>query len=283
MTSSGVPRADFDALLGAESVPWQSFATLDALRRHTVGLLSSLVPTNGVAWNEVDVDHGRVEAVMEPDLVTDDRAAAFVSHMGDHPVIATLFSLVTAGPTPSRTSSTRGNSMPPASISTSTGIWGRRTRSPSSSPTPASSWGSRPTRGPRGFSDRECYILNALRPHLVQAYRNAEDPRLPTLPRRDGSAGRARWRRSEPPRPQWGPRALDTAGLEESFARWFERPSSGPLPETVCVHGCTTHTCRGPLRCLWSSTVTAATPASKWCRCPTATRCSCRRCTATRR
>ena len=30
-------------------------------------------------------------------------------------------------------------------------------------------------RGRRGFSERDRRILNTLRPHLVQAYRNAED------------------------------------------------------------------------------------------------------------
>ena len=78
---------DFDALLRAVG-SLAEFRDLDALRHHTVALLPSLVSTNGVAWNEVDVEHGRVEAVMESGLVTEETAAAFVTHMGDHPVIA---------------------------------------------------------------------------------------------------------------------------------------------------------------------------------------------------
>ncbi len=232
MTSLGVPRADFDALLHAVG-SLAEFRELDSLRRHTVGLLRSLVSTNGVAWNEVDVEHGRVEAVMEPDLVTEDTAAAFISHMGDHPVIAHV--------------NATGDGRPYA-ISDfldrrafhATGLYqhfyrhlGAEDQISFILPDPRFVVGIALNRGRRGFSDRERHILNALRPHLVQAYRNAEDfsrlqrsvTGMEALVERGGE-GLVMLDRSGAPE-HWTPRA------EASFARWFGCRRSDHLPERV--------------------------------------------------
>jgi hypothetical protein len=102
-------------------------------------LLASLVPTNGAAWNEVDVERGRVEAVMEPHLVTEETAAAFISHMGDHPVITHVNATRDGRPYAISDFLATREFHATGSISTSSGIWEPRTRSHSSCPNRASS------------------------------------------------------------------------------------------------------------------------------------------------
>lgn len=87
MSSANLSSSDLDAVLSAVG-SLAEFRDLDALRHHTVGMLPSLMPSNGVAWNEMDTTRDRIEAVMEPDLISEERAAVFTSHMGDHPVIS---------------------------------------------------------------------------------------------------------------------------------------------------------------------------------------------------
>ncbi len=232
MTSFGVPRVDFDALLRAVG-SLAEFRDLDALRHHTVALLPSLVSTNGVAWNEVDVEHGRVEAVMEPGLVTEETAAAFVTHMGDHPVIAHVNA--TGDRRPYAISDFLGTREFHA-----TGIYQHFYRHVGAEdqisfilPDPRFVVGIALNRGRRGFSERDRRILNTLRPHLVQAYRNAED--FSRLQRsvagmealvEQGGDGLILLDRSGAPE-HWTPRA------EDSFARWFESKRSAHLPAPV--------------------------------------------------
>jgi DNA-binding CsgD family transcriptional regulator len=151
------------------------FRDLDSLRRHTVDLLPSLVPTNAIGWNEVDIEGNRITAVMEPDLYSEEGAAAFMTNIGDHPVIARY--------------NATGDGRPYAisDFLTSqefhaTGIYRHFYRHLDAEdqisfilPDPRLIIGIALNRDRRGFTKRERRMLNALRPHLVQAYRNAED------------------------------------------------------------------------------------------------------------
>lgn len=82
MPSVGVPRADLDALMRVVG-SFAQFRELDALRQHTVAVLTTLMPSNAVGWNEVETERGRIVAVMEPDLYTEEAAATFMEHIGD--------------------------------------------------------------------------------------------------------------------------------------------------------------------------------------------------------
>jgi DNA-binding CsgD family transcriptional regulator len=232
LPSLSVPRADFDALLRVVG-SLAEFRDLDALRHHTVEIVPSLVPTNGVAWNEVDTERGRVEAVMEPYLVSEELAEAFVAYMGDHPVIA------------NHTSTGDGR---PYAISDflntrafhATGIYRHFYRQLDAEdqisfilPDPRFTIGIALNRERRGFSVRERQILNTLRPHLVQAYRNAEDfsrlqrslAGMEALVEQGGEGLILLDRRGSPE--HWTPRAQDT------FSRCFSGWSPGRLPEPV--------------------------------------------------
>jgi DNA-binding CsgD family transcriptional regulator len=151
------------------------FRDLDSLRRHTVDLLPSLVPTNLIAWNEVDVERDRITAVMEPERYSEKGAAAFMTHLADHPVINHY--------------SATGDRRPYA-ISDfmtaeefhATGIYrnfyrhlGAEDQISFILPDPRLIIGIALNRDRRGFSQGERRTLNVLRPQLVQAYRNAED------------------------------------------------------------------------------------------------------------
>lgn len=87
MPTVGALRADFDSLLRAIG-SLAELRDLEALRHHTVAVILSLLPTDAVAWNEVDPQRGLIEAVMEPDLYSEESVAAFMKHVGDHPLIS---------------------------------------------------------------------------------------------------------------------------------------------------------------------------------------------------
>jgi DNA-binding CsgD family transcriptional regulator len=233
MPSVGVPRTDFDALLQAiES--FAEFRDLDELRHHTVAILPALVPANALAWNEIDTERDRIEAVVEPaHLFTDDSAKAFMAHIGDHPLV-------------SRYNAT-GDGRPQA-ISDyltaaefhATGIYQHFYRTIGAEdqiafvlPEPRFIVGIALNRSRRGFSMRERQILNALRPHLVQAYRNAEDfsrlqRSVTAMEVLVEQAGEGLILLDRHGRPEFAsPRA---AG---AFDRWFGAVAPGRLPEPV--------------------------------------------------
>lgn len=232
LPSLSVPRADFDALLRAVG-SLAEFRDLDALRQHTVGIIPSLVPTNGVAWNEVDTERGRIEAVMEPDLVSEELAAAFATHIADHPVIAHHSATDDGRPYAiSDFLSTREFH--------ATEIYQHFYRQLGAEdqiafilPDPRFVIGIALNRARRGYSERERQILNELRPHLVQAYRNAEDfsrlqrsvAGMEALVEQGGEGLVLLDRRGSPE--HWSPRAQDT------FGRWFSGSRPGCLPEEV--------------------------------------------------
>ncbi len=232
MSRDGPPSNDVDALLAAVG-SLAEFRNLVSLRRHTVDLLPSLVPSNAVAWNEVDVERDRIEAVMEPDLYSEASAAAFMRHIGDHPVIARY--------------NATGDGRPYA-ISDfltaqefhATGIYrhfygplGAEDQISFILPDPRLMIGIALNRDRRGFSQRERGILNALRPHLVQAYRNAEDfsrlqrsvAAMQTLVEADGE-GLVLLDRD---------RRIDhcTPTARAIFERWFDGFGTAVLPEPI--------------------------------------------------
>jgi DNA-binding CsgD family transcriptional regulator len=232
LASYVVSRSDFDVLLRAVG-SLAEFRDLDALRHHTVEVLPTLVATNAVAWNEVDTERERVEAVIEPDLYSPEGAEAFMTHIGDHPVIARY--------------KATGDGRPHA-ISDflsarefhATGIYQHFYRQLGAEdqisfilPEPRFLIGIALNRARRGFSQRERYVLNALRPHLVQAYRNAEDfsrlqrstAAMQALVEQDGEGLVLLDRRGS--LEHCTPRARD------AFYRWFGGWKDGRLPEAV--------------------------------------------------
>ena len=233
MPSVGVPRTDFDVLLRAiES--FAEFRELDSLRRHTVSVLPGLVPTNAVAWNEIDTEHGHMAAVMEPaHLYTEDGVASFMAHIEDHPLVARY--------------SATGDGRPQA-ISDyltaaqfhATGIYQHHYRQIEAEdqiaftlPEPRFIIGISLNRARRGFSRRERQILNALRPHLIQAYRNAEDfsrlqrsvDAMQVLVEEAGEGLILLDRRGLP--------EFSSPRARETFDRWFGAVKAGRLPEPV--------------------------------------------------
>jgi DNA-binding CsgD family transcriptional regulator/PAS domain-containing protein len=172
--SVGVPRADLDDLMRVVG-SFAQFRELDALRQHTVGVLAGLMPNNAVAWNEVDTERGRIVAVVEPDLYSEEAAETFMAHIGEHPLV-------------NRFNAT-GDGRPyaisdflSAAAFHATGLYQHFYRVFEAEdqiafilPEPRFMIGIALNRPRRGFTRRERQVLNALRPHLIQAYRNAED------------------------------------------------------------------------------------------------------------
>jgi DNA-binding CsgD family transcriptional regulator len=171
---AGVSEPDFDALLRVVG-SFTQFRDLDALRQHTVAVLTELIPGNAVGWNEVDTERGRIVAVMEPDLYTEEAAETFMKHIGDHPLVTRY--------------NASGDGRPyaisdflSAADFHATGIYQHFYRMLDAEdqiafilPEPRIMIGIAVNRPRRGFTTRERRVLNALRPHLIQAYRNAED------------------------------------------------------------------------------------------------------------
>lgn len=174
MSKGGDVRSDYDALLRVVS----SLATardLPSLRAHTVEVLAELVPCHRSGWNEIDADGGRIEAVTVPDRYSGELSAAFVAHMEEHPIL-------------NHYNATRDGR--PYAISDfldadafhATGLYRHFYRQLGTEdqlafifPEPRFVIGVSLSRPRRGFAQNEREMLNALRPHLMQAYRNAQD------------------------------------------------------------------------------------------------------------
>jgi DNA-binding CsgD family transcriptional regulator len=174
MRTTAASQTDVDALLRVVA-SLAEFRDLESLRRHTVAMLPTLVSANAVAWNEVDLVGNRIDAVMEPDLYDRVEAANFMTNIDDHPVIS-LFNATGDGR--------------PYAISDflsadefhATGLYRKFYRLLGAEdqisfilPDPHLIIGIALNRERRGFAASERWALNALRPHLVQAHRNATD------------------------------------------------------------------------------------------------------------
>lgn len=86
--TSGLSPTDVDCLLGAAET-LMTASSLGQLRQRAVEALVALVPSTLVAWNEVDVGNGRIDAVTSAPVEGEPALSeAFITHVCDHPVIA---------------------------------------------------------------------------------------------------------------------------------------------------------------------------------------------------
>ncbi|HEX3460033.1 MAG TPA: LuxR C-terminal-related transcriptional regulator [Acidimicrobiales bacterium] len=146
---------------------------VEQLRHDTVSLITGLIRSNLVAWNEVDLTTGTLEGVMLPDREFSGGREAWAAHVGSHPVISFY-------------EATRDGR--PYTISDfldedeyhQTGIYqhfyrhlGAEDQLSFVLPHPELVVGIALNREKRDFSTRDRQVANLLRPVLVQAYRNA--------------------------------------------------------------------------------------------------------------
>jgi DNA-binding CsgD family transcriptional regulator len=169
---STMSARDVDALMSTVA-ELTAVRSVDDLRHDTVALLPKVVRTTLIAWNEVDLSTGHIEAVMTPERDWDGGPQAWAEHIGSHPVIA-YFQATNDGR--------------PYAISDflseeafhETGIYQHFYRHLEAEdqlsfvlPHPDLLVGIALNREVRGFSQDDHRLANHLRPFLVQAYRNA--------------------------------------------------------------------------------------------------------------
>ena len=233
MTSVGVPPADFDAVLRAiES--FAEFRELDALRQHTVEVLPGLVSTNSVTWNEIDTERGRIAVVIEPaELYSEQAAATLMAHIGEHPLVARYTATGDGRPQAISDHMTVEEFHATRLYQDFYRQMGAEDQIAFALPEPRFIIGIALNRSRRGFSRRERQILNALRPHLVQAYRNAEDfsrlqrsvAAMQVLVEQAGEGLILLDRQGAP--------EFSSPRARETFERWFGPEKAGRLPEPV--------------------------------------------------
>jgi DNA-binding CsgD family transcriptional regulator len=176
---SSVSATDVERLVAAAD-SLASLGSLEALRQRAVDIVTDLVDSTLVAWNEVDLDGRDIAAVIAPppdqftarEQVT--MGAAFIEHVADHPVIAYY----------RRTRDGRPYAISDflsAAAFHQTGIYrhfyrhlGAEDQLSFVLPDPTLIIGIALNRARRGFSARDRQVCNLLRPHLVQAYRSVE-------------------------------------------------------------------------------------------------------------
>jgi DNA-binding CsgD family transcriptional regulator len=175
---TGLERADLESLLGVVAA-LAAVRPLAELRDDTVAVLPSLVEADHSAWNELDPETGRLEASLPSEFERrfDARMAdlkdAFAAHVEDHPVIA--FYRRTGNGQPSAISDfvSVEDFHRTALYRTFYAVIGTEDQLSFVLPAPEVTIGITLDRPDRGFSRRDREVLNFLRPHLVQAYRNA--------------------------------------------------------------------------------------------------------------
>ena len=178
MVETGLGRTDLEALLDVVA-GLAAVRPLADLRADTVAALPTLVSSDHPAWNEVDPDTGQIAAAipLEFERSIGDRmpelTAVFAAHVDEHPVIANY----------RRT----GNGRPQAIsdfVSVEAfhatalyqdfyAVFGTEDQMSFVLPAPDVTIGITVDRPDRSFKPRDREILNLLRPHLIQAYRNA--------------------------------------------------------------------------------------------------------------
>jgi DNA-binding CsgD family transcriptional regulator/PAS domain-containing protein len=178
VVGTGLERADLEALLAAIA-ELAAVRSLADIRADTIAVLPRLVNADHHAWNEVDPETGRLDAVLPAEFEREygDRipelAAEFAAHVDEHPVIADY----------QRTGNGRPRAISDfvsAEAFHATALYqkfynqiGTEDQLSFVLPTPDVLVGLTLDRPERGFSVRDRTILNLLRPHIVQAYRNA--------------------------------------------------------------------------------------------------------------
>jgi DNA-binding CsgD family transcriptional regulator len=179
MARTGVSSSDVERLTGAAN----SLAGLDSLeqlRERAVEIVAELVEATMVAWNEVDLEGHVIDAVTVPPLdrfppeIRTTLAAAFIEHVGEHPVIAHY----------QRTRDGRPHAISDflsAGAFHETGIYrdfyrhlGAEDQLSFVLPDPSLIIGIALNRARRGFSLRDRQVCNLLRPPLAQAHRYVE-------------------------------------------------------------------------------------------------------------
>ena len=147
--------------------------TVEELRRRIVAVMPSLVRTTLVAWNEVDLEQGRIEAIMEPYVYIEGAEEEFIAHVGEHPVIA--YTQATGDGRPYAISDFLS-----ADEFHATGIYqhfyrplGAEDQMSFVLPDPEIIIGIALNRERRDFSERDKRVLNLFRPQALQAYRNS--------------------------------------------------------------------------------------------------------------
>jgi len=154
---------------------------LDAFRTRALSLLSSLVPSDIISYNEINAPMQRIAGTAQPSLesweaVLPDHQCIFEQHMADHPLIAHYH----------RTSDGRALKISDFLSQRQFHALGlyqeffrplrveHQMAATLSAPAPlVVGIALNRSRG-RDFSERERLLLNLLRPHLIQAYRNAQ-------------------------------------------------------------------------------------------------------------
>jgi DNA-binding CsgD family transcriptional regulator len=178
--AAGLSDVDISALLGAAEFV-AGADSLDALRHRTVAILPTLVPTTQAAWNEVDMDGNRIDAVMAPDIDAlgmrsqfDEMSEAFMRHVGEHPCIT--YQMRTADGRPVAIS----DFLEPHAFH-STALYqhfyrhlGVEDQLSFVIPDTQRLVGITLNRAHRGISTRDRRICNLLRPYLLQAYKTVE-------------------------------------------------------------------------------------------------------------
>ncbi len=150
--------------------------TLDAFAAHLVSALPKAVRSDYTCYNEINLRRGRVAAVGDPaDVVTPQDVQVFERYLFEHPVIAYYQQRRDGRPLKIsdflsretyRRSAIYNEFYRRIDAEFQMGFW---------LPTvPPLDVGIALNRSRRNFSERDRLLLNLLRPHLTQAYRNAE-------------------------------------------------------------------------------------------------------------
>ncbi|MFZ0667277.1 MAG: LuxR C-terminal-related transcriptional regulator [Acidimicrobiales bacterium] len=150
------------------------------LRHDTVSLLPRLVQADHPAWNEVDLEANNMLASLPPSMEREwnsrieDMSQTFMSHIDDHPVITHYRKTGDGRPWAI-------SDFVSAEDFHSTSLYREfysflGTEDQISFVLPANDLtvGITADRAVRGFTGRDRTVLNLLRPHLVQAYRNSK-------------------------------------------------------------------------------------------------------------
>jgi DNA-binding CsgD family transcriptional regulator len=150
--------------------------SLDAFALHVISRLPSLVPAEVVSYNEMNVPRRRCVLVANPpELLTPEAARVFERHVADHPLVTHY----------RRTGDGRARMISDFLTRRQfrhTGLY-REVFQPrrlecqiavTLPAPPALVVGFGLSRQRRDFSEQDRVVLDVLRPHLVQAYRNAE-------------------------------------------------------------------------------------------------------------
>ncbi len=178
MVETALERSDLEALLGVVA-GLAAVRPLADLRSDTVAALPSLVSSDHPAWNEVDPVTGEIAAAipLEFEQSIGDRmphlTAVFARHVDEHPVIADYRRTGNGRPQAISDFVSAEAFHATALYQHFYAVFGTEDQLSFVLPAPDMTIGITVDRPERSFKARDREILNLLRPHLIQAYRNA--------------------------------------------------------------------------------------------------------------